>query len=200
MRGEDADAGRLTCDIVRAYSEACGTESELNCGAKFDAWCDANDRAINSAAFRRARAACLNDAHCDSDTRSDCEYRSYASATPTSTQRAVVEAYCKACAPTDLAGCSQRATVYDPTKGLGSLEDIFVAAWELNDEVVNAIMARCLGTTAGADGGAADAGEDAATDGGDAGAPQVDYAACAKAFGSCAADVYLERVPDCPGD
>lgn len=175
--GADA-AARSTCEITRAYVVACG--GDLTCGpAKFDAWCKSNDDAINSAAYRRAEAECLTKDNCDGKKRRDCEYKSYGSATPTAAQTQVVTAYCQTCEPSDQAGCATRKTTYDSTKGIDSVDDVFVAAWELADPVVDEIRTKCTGS-------ALDAGADAA-DGG-----------CLKAFANCAGGVYVDRLPDCP--
>lgn len=185
----DARAEASTCELTRAYTLECNIGSDagdpLNCGAaKFDQWCEANDKAVNSAAFRRAEALCLIKKNCDGFDRRDCEYRSYATATPTAAQKAVVAAYCQTCEPGNT-GCAARKTDYDPTLGPKSTDDVFVAAWELNDALDDQIRTKCTGT-------ALDAGVAAALDAGGDAAP------CLKAFGSCAADVYLNAVPDCP--
>lgn len=172
----DANASPTVCEVTRALTEKCG--EDLLCGSDYDAWCDAKDKSVNSEAYRRAELACLPDNDCDATARSDCEYRSYASATPTAAQEALVEAYCQTCEPSDVAGCSARSTTYDPAGGPAKVPDIFVAAWELADPVVDEIRSKCTG--AGLDAGAADT------------------AACAKAFASCAAGPYLDAVPDCP--
>ena len=174
--GGDTDP-KTTCEITRAYGEACGSDSDLNCGASgFDAWCEANDKAINSEAFRRAQALCLTESNCDGAKRRDCEYKHYNEETPTASQKALVAAYCETCAPSDVAGCTKRSTTYDPTKGIKSVDDIFIAAWELTDDIVDEIKTQCTGAT--------DAGSDVAT--------------CAKTFANCAGDIYLARLPDCP--
>jgi hypothetical protein len=167
-----------TCEITRAYFVACG--EPLTCGeAKFDAWCEANDRAINSASFRRAQARCLTKDNCDGEKRRQCEYESYATATPTAAQQQVVAAYCQTCEPGDPTGCASRKKTYVPGSGSKSVDDVFVAAWELSDPVADEIRTKCTG-------GALDAGADA----GDGG--------CLKAFANCAGDVYIGRLPDCP--
>ncbi len=176
---DDGDAGsKSTCEITRAYFEGCGNAGELNCGADgFDAWCAANDTTINSATYRRAEALCLTQDNCDGKKRRACEYAHYNDEPPTASQKALVESYCATCEPSDVAGCTSRSTAYDPAKGIDSVDDIFVAAWELSDDVTDEIKTKCTGAAA------ADAGADAA--------------ACAKAFANCAADVYLDRLPDC---
>jgi hypothetical protein len=181
-----ADAGApSTCERTRAYTTACNKllpdgGDPPTCGdAKFDAWCALNDTAINSASFRRAEALCLTDKHCDGLDRRDCEYRSYATATPTAAQEQVVAAYCQTCEPADPKGCATRKTTYDPTLGPKSTDDVFVAAWELGDALADEIRTKCTGAALDAGAGA-------------------DAGACLKAFGSCAGGVYLDRVPNCP--
>lgn len=173
-------AAASTCEQTKNYVEACA--QELTCGDDFDAWCEGNDRAINSDAFRRAEAQCLTKANCDGNDRRDCEYRSYASATPTSAQSAVVEAYCATCEPSDTAGCATKHTTYNPALGPKSVSDLFVAAWELADPLVEEIREKCTGSALNV--GAADAGDETA--------------ACAKAFSLCSGDVYIGKLPDCP--
>jgi hypothetical protein len=171
-------APKSTCELTRAYFEGCGNDGDLNCGASgFDAWCDANDKTINSAAYRRAEAACLTQDNCDGKDRRACEYEHYNDETPTASQTALVAAYCETCEPSDVAGCTERSTKYDAAKGIETVADIFIAAWEFADAIVDEMKTSCTG---------------AATDAGS------DSAACAKAFASCAADVYLTRLPDCP--
>ncbi len=176
----EVDAGpKSTCEITRAYYEGCGNEGDLNCGAAgFDAWCAANDQAINSEAYRRAEELCLTQDNCDGKDRRACEYAHYDSETSTASQEALVAAYCETCEPADVAGCTARSTKYDATKGIESASDIFIAAWEFADAIVDEMKTSCTGAAAG------DAGSD--------------VAACAKAFANCAADVYLGRLPDCP--
>lgn len=173
--GDDAaDAAASTCAITRAYAVACGTEKDLTCGPSgFDAWCEANDRAINSDAFRRAEAACLTADRCKPEAREDCEYRSYTKESPTASQAALVAAYCTTCEP-GAADCAARHTGYDG--GSGSVDDLFVAAWELSDPLVDEIRAKCTGP----DAGSADAG------------------ACLRAFAQCSGGVYVAHLPDCP--
>jgi hypothetical protein len=176
--GEDANP-KTTCSITRAYGEACGSANDLNCGRDgFDAWCEANDKALNSDAYRRAEALCLTEDNCDIDKRHDCEYEHFNDETPTTSQKALVTAYCEMCEPSDVSGCTMRSTTYDSAKGIDSIGDIFIAAWEIADGVVDEMKAKCTG---------------AAVD--DAGA---NITACAKAFGDCTADIYLARLPDCP--
>lgn len=179
-----------TCELTRAYTIDCNLGSDagdqLTCGAaKFDAWCALNDQAINSAAYRRAEALCLTHANCDGIARRDCEARSYATATPTTAQKNVVAAYCQTCEPADPAGCAMRKTTYDPAKGPDGTDDVFVAAWELSDTLADEIRTKCTGT-------ALDGGIEAQLDAGGVANP------CLKAFGSCAGDLYVTALPDCP--
>lgn len=181
--GGDTDAGvdasKTTCEITRAYVVDCLGSAELTCGAaKFDAWCAQNDTIINSETYRRAEAACLVKANCDPDVRRDCEYKSYATATPTTAQKAVVAAYCQTCEPADPTGCATRKTTYVPSAGVKSVDDVFVAGWELADPIADEIRTKCTGSALDAGG--------------------ADAAACLKAFASCAGDVYVTRLPDCP--
>jgi hypothetical protein len=174
------DAGpKSTCEITRAYFELCGNEGDLTCGTNdFDAWCTANDTGLNSEAYRRAEALCLVEENCDGKKRRACEYEHYNSETPTASQAAIVAAYCEMCEAGDVAGCTTRSTKFDPVKGLDSVGDIYVAAWEFSDAIVDEMTTKCTGAAV------VDAG--------------VDVAACAKTFGSCTADIYLARLPECP--
>lgn len=175
--GEDAGA-RTTCQITRAYVEACG--ADLTCGPDdFDAWCEAADKAINSEAYRRAEAQCLTPDNCDGTKRRDCEYRSYGSAAQTDAQKALVAAFCQTCEPGN-AGCAARVTTYDVVAGPAAVTDEFIAAWELGDALTDEIRTKCTGAAL------------------DAGADAGDAAACAKAFAGCAGDLYVDRLPDCP--
>ena len=182
--GEPAPVSGSVCELTRAYVIACSKDKpdagdQLNCGAsKFDAWCAANDTAVNSESYRRAQTQCLGmNASCDPDTRKDCEYKTYASAMPTDAQKQVALAFCQTCEPADPTGCAARKTTYDPAVGPDGVDDVFVAAWELNDALANEIRTKCTGS-------AADAGANAA--------------ACLKQFGTCAGGIYLDRLPDCP--
>jgi hypothetical protein len=183
------DTGPSTCEVTRGYTVDCNLGSDagdqLTCGsAKFDAWCALEDKAINSDAYRRAEAMCLTHANCDGLARRDCEYRSYATATPTKAQTEVVAAFCQTCEPMDPAGCAKRKTTYDPSKGPSSTDDVFVAAWELGDTLADQVRTSCTGA-------ALDGGITAQVDGG---APNP----CLKAFGKCAGDIYVNALPDCP--
>ena len=183
----DARADASVCELTRAYTVECNVGSDagdpLTCGtAKFDAWCELNDKAINSESYRRAEAMCLLKKNCDGFDRRDCEYRSYLSAKPTSAQKQVVAAYCQTCEPGDPTGCATRKTDYDPVVGPKGTDSVFVAAWELNDALDDEIRTKCTG--AALDAGAFDGGADAAP--------------CYKAFDKCAGDIYVNALPDCP--
>lgn len=183
----DARADASTCELTRAYTVECNVGSDagdpLTCGdAKFDAWCQLNDKAINSESYRRAEAMCLTKKNCDGYARRDCEYRSYLTAKPTTAQKQVVAAYCQTCEPGDTTGCITRKTDYDAVVGPKSADSVFVAAWELSDTLDDEIRTKCTG--AALDAGAVDAGADASP--------------CYKAFDKCAGDIYVNALPDCP--
>lgn len=172
-----ADAGAASvCATTRDWILRCAGESELDCGpSSFDAWCKEKDEKVNSEAFRKAQTKCLPNVACDADARKACEYASYAGEELTSAQRSLVDAYCATCEPDDTAGCATRSVTYDPAGGPSKVTDIFVAAWELADPIVDQIREKCTGAAlpAGAD-------------------------PCPARFGSCAAEPYLDGVPDCP--
>ena len=179
---EETGTTASTCSVTRTYLTECNKLApdggdELTCGdGKFDAWCELNDKAINSAAYRRAEAQCLTTKNCSGLVRRDCEYRSYATATPTTAQKAVVAAYCATCEPADTT-CPARKIAYDTAKGTTSTDDVFVAAWELSDTLDDLIRTSCTGSALDAGGGTA---------------------ACLKAFGNCAGGIYVDHLPDCP--
>ena len=183
----DARAEASVCELTRAYTVECNVGSDagdpLTCGAaKFDTWCELNDKAINSESYRRAEAMCLSKKNCDGFDRRDCEYRSYLTAKPTNAQKQVVAAYCQTCEPGDTTACIARKTDYDPTVGPKGTDSVFVAAWELNDTLDDQIRTKCTG--AALDAGAFDGSADAAP--------------CYKAFDNCAGDIYIGALPDCP--
>jgi hypothetical protein len=182
--GEDTGPSESTCVLTRSFVTACNKLApdggeELTCGdGKFDAWCELNDKAINSAAYRRAEQMCLTTKNCAPADRHDCEYRSYGSVTPTAAQKQVVAAYCQTCEPTDT-NCAARKTTYDALKGPKSTDDVFIAAWELNDALDDEIRVKCTGSALDASAG-------------------PDAAVCLKAFGNCAGGIYVDHLPDCP--
>jgi hypothetical protein len=162
--------------VTRDFIIACAGEGELDCGKdKYAAWCSEKDQKSNSEAFRRAETKCLPNVGCDASARRDCEYGSYAGEKPTDAQKSLVEAYCSTCEPADTTGCATRSVTYDPAGGPENVTDIFVAAWELSDAIVDQIREKCTGA-------ALPAGSDP----------------CEKRFGSCAAEPYLDALPDCP--
>ena len=181
----DAAAEASLCELTRAYVTECNKDrpdggEQLTCGsAKFDAWCASNDMVINSAAFRRGEASCLTQANCDPDKRSDCRYKTYASATPTAAQQQVAQAYCQTCEPADQTGCVTRKTTYKSALGPSSTDDVFVAAWELTDALDDEIRTKCTGA-------ALDAGV------------SPDAGGCLKQFASCAGGIYIDHLPNCP--
>jgi hypothetical protein len=202
--GDSGPDLRSPCQAQRDFIVAC--KGEFLCGDEgFDAWCAESDRKVDSDARRRAIVACYTADRCTTSIRRDCEYGHYAAETPTAAQQQLVAHYCASCEPDDVSGCTRRATRY---AGASSLTDIFLAAWEFNDTLVGEIDQRCVrkpdgGTDASPDGavdGATDAagGGDGASDAGDAGTDSLDpKAACIKAFGQCAGDIYLSALPDC---
>jgi hypothetical protein len=174
--GAVSGGSAAVCAATREHKIRCAGEDELDCGsARFDEWCAEKDRKLNSEAFRRAETSCLPTVSCDTKARQDCEYKSYAGQTQTAAQKALVEAYCATCEPSDTAGCATRAITYDQAAGPDEVTDIFVAAWELSDAIVDEIRTKCTGS--------------ALADGPDA---------CSERFASCAAGPYLDAVPDCP--
>lgn len=174
--GSSGGAAASPCAVTRAYVERCAGANELNCGPeKYDAWCAANDQKINSNAYRRAEAKCLPDVSCEPDARRDCEYKAYGSEQPTAAQKSLVEAYCQTCDPSNAAGCVTRAVTYDAAGGPKKVADVFIAAWELADPIVDSIREQCTGAAL---------------------PPGPDP--CEKRFASCAAGPYLDSVPECP--
>jgi hypothetical protein len=174
-----ADGGASLCEVTMAYEIGCGRSADLTCGdAGFLPWCAQNDKIINSATFDKAELACLTQDNCTASKHHDCDYRTYGTATPTAAQAAMVAAYCQTCEPKDTAGCATRQTTYNPGAGPSSVSDVFVAAWELADPLVDQIRAKCTGPTL-------DAGADAGT------------AACAKAFSTCSGGIFVDALPNC---
>lgn len=172
--GDAGPASGDVCAATRAYVIQCAGESELDCGAsKYDAWCKEKDQKTNSEAFRKAEIQCLPKVGCDADARKDCEYKSYSGQKQTDAQKSLVDAYCSTCEPSDT-GCAARVVTYDTAAGPKGVTDVFIAVWELADPIVDQIREKCTGT-------ALPAGSDP----------------CPKRFGSCAADPYLDAIPDC---
>ena len=122
---------------------------------------------------------CLSQANCDPVARSDCRYKTYASATLTAAQTQVAQAYCQTCEPADPTGCFKRKTTYYSALGPKCTDDVFVAAWELTDALDDEIRTKCTGSAV------------------DAGA-MPDAGGCLKQFANCAGDIYINHLPDCP--
>lgn len=184
---DDANVGPIdsasVCAATRAYYENCG--GDLECGPDhFDAWCRAQDPIINSDAFRRAQLTCLTSANCNGDRRRACTYETYRTATPTAAQRALVDAFCATCEADAVDACRTRHVTYDPDDGPSSVSDVFIAAWELADGLVDQIRASCTGS--------------ALTGYGDAGADGGPGITCLRAFSLCAGDLYIDAFPACP--
>lgn len=183
--GQDAAHEASLCELTRAYVTDCNKDrpdggEQLTCGsAKFDAWCAANDKVINSAAYRRGDGMCLTQANCNPDQRADCRYKTYATATRTSAQDQVAQAYCQTCEPADQAACVTRKITYRSALGPSSTDDVFVAAWELTDALDDEIRTKCTGAAL------------------DAGA-SPDAGSCLKQFANCAGGIYIDHLPDCP--
>lgn len=165
------------CATTRTYFESCGNADELTCGASFDAWCALNDK-LNSDALRRAEAACLTTQNCDGTARRACEYGYYANEKMTASQKALVTAYCNTCDPDEFERCLKRSTKFDKSRGIESVPDVFIAAWELADPIVDQIKKACTGEALGQS--------------------RPDSSSCSEAFANCAADIYIARLPDCP--
>lgn len=166
---KDSGAGSPWCDALAAKQERCDGTRE--CGTAFTSWCAERSK-TNSKSFEAADSVCLANG-CDSKTRSDCRYRTYKPADLTPIQKSFITAYCNTCAS---AGCEASFLTYDPVKGPSAVSDAYVAAWELSDTITDKIRTKCTGAGLALDGGAD----------------------CVKAFGSCAADVYLNELQDCP--
>lgn len=167
--GADTAQGQTWCDALGAKQERCDGVRE--CGTTFTSWCSAQSK-TNSLAFEEADAVCLANG-CDSTSRSDCRYRAYKESSLTAAQKAFITAYCGTCPS---AGCEASLRTYDPVKGPKGVSDAYVAAWELSDAITTDIRVSCTGAAL-----VVDAGGD-----------------CVKAFGSCAADHYLNALPSCP--
>lgn len=169
---EAADAAPVdVCEAERASAIACDVAGQLTCGADgFVAWCRERTTKVDSAERERALAACLPGSSCDNASFKDCVYAREAKDTPTAAQKELVTSYCATCAPGD-ASCAAKAVRYDGPK---SVTDLFLAAWELSDELTAKITRECTG-------GALDGGAD-----------------CARAFAVCAGDRYIDALPACP--
>lgn len=178
-----ADGGAFdpskVCAQELEYFAACKRPaSDINCtAAKFEAWCTTNQAATDSEQRVRARAACLDAKHCDTKSLNDCIYSTYSTLKPSAAQEKLVADYCSTCEPAD-STCAARKIAYDPAKGPGSVDDVYLAAWELSEKLTLAIDQKCTGPAI------ADAGADAGS--------------CQKRFGNCAGSLYVDALPDCP--
>jgi hypothetical protein len=186
--GGDASDGAVTTDVCALERQhAVDCKLDLECGAdKFDAWCKDLDAKTNSLARRDGERKCLSPKNCLTRDLRDCIYKSYAQATRSSAQEALLGAYCQTCFPADVAGCKTASVAYDVTQGPAGVTDVFLAVWELSDALTDKVRASCTG------GALTDAGAGDAGDGGDAGFD------CVKAFASCAGGFYIDALPDCP--
>jgi hypothetical protein len=161
------------CDELRVYQAQCNNGT-IECDANFPTWCAAQSK-TNSKIFEDADLICLPKVGCKSSDRNDCRYRLYDASKLTAVQNQLLEAYCQTCSASDVAGCKTKALAYDPSKGPDSVDDIFVAVWEFSDSLTDVIRTTCTGAALVIDGGT-----------------------CADAFANCAADPYLNAMPDCP--
>lgn len=143
-------------------------DGELECGAKFDEWC-ALQAATNSHAFEVADTSCVNST-CTSSARSKCRYEQYNDIGLSNAGQALAEAYCQTC--TQVSSCLASVSSYSASR---AVSDAFVAAWELSDTIVDRIRTECTGA-----------------------ALTVTAGNCPKSFGSCASDIYLSSLPECP--
>jgi hypothetical protein len=165
----DPDAGTLTwCAALKDKMDTC--DNERQCGTKLDAWCALQTK-TNSAVYEAADKVCLK--NCDGDARADCRYRLYKTSDMTAAQKALVADYCATCTPG--VACAGKVTSYDPNKGTKGVTDAFIAVWELSDAITEKIRTTCTGDALPGKNGD-----------------------CPKAFGQCAADVYLNALPECP--
>lgn len=170
-----------SCEALKSFYEACGGEPLCSTkNAKFDEWCVANTRSVDSEAYRLATVKCATADNCGKDKRKDCMYRSYGDTTQSVAQELLTTAFCQMCQPGDLAGCRKRTTTYNSVSGPGAVPSEFIAAWELSDAVADKIRANCTGTGGGAFDGGADAG------------------ACATAFDRCSGGYFIDAILDCP--
>jgi hypothetical protein len=168
---KDANSAIDWCPALGSKMDRCDGKRE--CGAKFSEWCSTQS-ATNSKTFEQADALCLAES-CDVKVRSTCRYKVYGSAGLglTAVQTLFVKAYCATCRPGN-ATCETSLTAYDTATGT-NVSDAYVAAWEFSDSLTDAIAKTCTGS-----------------------ALKVDAGSCEKAFAGCAADVYLNALPNCP--
>ena len=167
------------CAQELAYFDTCKIDpKQVNCTpAKFEAWCSTNQSATDSDQRVRAKAACLNVKHCGASDLKACIYETYNTLSLSPAQTKLVADYCATCEPGS-AACVQNHVKYNPSKGPGSVDDLYLAAWELSEKLVVAIDQKCTGAPF------ADAGADAGT--------------CDRRFAQCAGGLFVDALPDCP--
>lgn len=166
------------CAQELAYFNVCKkSPTDINCtAAGYEAWCKINQDATDSEQRVRAKAACLDVAHCDKASLADCIYKSYNTQKLSANQQKLLTDYCATCEP-GVASCAQKY-VYSETKGPDSVDDVYIAVWELSDALVTQADQKCTGPAV------ADAGSDAGT--------------CARRFAVCAGNLYVDALPACP--
>ena len=167
------------CAQELAYFEICKIDpKDINCTtAKFEAWCKGTQSATDSEQRVRAKANCLDAKHCNPTSLKSCIYETYNTLALTPAQSKLAADYCATCEPGS-ASCATSHTTYSPAKGPGSIDDLYLAAWELSEKLVVAIDQKCTGPAI------AYAGADAGT--------------CDRRFARCAGDLYIDALPDCP--
>jgi hypothetical protein len=168
--GDPTPLGSPWCAALANKHDVC--DGERQCGANFGAWCDLQSK-TNSAAFEKADAPCLNMVEagknsCKNEGRTICRYARYQEADITSEQKQTLTAYCAQCPSPN---CEASLKKY---RAGTTPEDAFVAVWELSDTITQAIRQGCLTS------------------------PGTGGSTCAKDFGSCAATIYLDALPECP--
>jgi hypothetical protein len=166
------------CAQELAYFNVCKkSPTDINCtAAGYEAWCKINQDATDSEQRVRAKAACLDVSHCDKASLADCIYKSYNTQKLSANQQKLLTDYCATCEP-GVASCAQKY-VYSETKGPDSVDDVYIAVWELSDALVTQADQKCTGPAV------ADAGSDAGT--------------CARRFAVCAGNLYVDALPACP--
>ncbi len=158
------------CEGELALYRACEL-TDMNCREDgYVGWCKANNDASDSAQRIAGRLACLDAAaHCDPDDRAECIYSTYAAAGLSSAQQSLLTHYCAACEPADSAACENRVRTANATT-----DSIFLATWELAENLVTKIDAECIDGT-------------------------FNPADCTEYFDLCAGEIYIEAlVGDCP--
>ena len=110
---------------------------------------------------------------CDGNERADCRYKLYKESDMSPAQKGLVNAFCSTCSPG--ATCFAKTIAYDAKAGPTKVSDAFIAVWELSDEIVAKVQKACTGDALPGKNGD-----------------------CPKAFGQCAAGIYLDALPECP--